>query len=131
MRPELGGYPLNRLTTAGLREWRATLLQQGVAQTIVAKSYRLLRAVLATAVEDDRLLVRNPCRIRGADRETPEERPDLTVTQVFQLATACRARSSAHSSSSPPCVPFGGARSLVFDGAMRMRTVAVFTLRHS
>jgi integrase len=77
---------LNRLTTAGLREWRATLLQRGVAQTIVAKSYRLLRAVLTTAVEDDRLLIRNPCRIRGADRETPEERPVLTVAQVFQLA---------------------------------------------
>jgi integrase len=77
---------LNRLTTAGVQEWRAALLQQGVAQTIVAKSYRLLRAVLTTAVEDDRLLARNPCRIRGADRETPEERPVLTVAQVFQLA---------------------------------------------
>jgi integrase len=86
VRPELGEYPLNRLTTAGLREWRATLLHQGIAQTIVAKSYRLLRAVLTTAVEDDRLLVRNPCRIRGADRETPEERPVLTIAQVFQLA---------------------------------------------
>jgi integrase len=86
LRPELGEYPLNRLTTAGLREWRATLLQRGVAQTIVAKSYRLLRAVLTTAVEDDQLLARNPCRIRGADRETPEERPVLSITQVFQLA---------------------------------------------
>jgi hypothetical protein len=30
------------------------LLNQGVAEAIVAKSYRLLRAVLTTAVEDDR-----------------------------------------------------------------------------
>jgi len=44
------------------------------------------RAVLATAVEDDRILPRNPCRIWGAGSEHPAERPVLTVAQVFQLA---------------------------------------------
>ncbi|GAA4217003.1 site-specific integrase [Actinocatenispora rupis] len=46
----------------------------------------LLRAVLTTAVNEDNILPRNPCRIPGADRENPEERPTLTVTQVYDLA---------------------------------------------
>jgi integrase len=53
---------------------------------MAAKSYRLLRAVLATAVEEDKILTRNPCRIRGAGEEHAAERPVLTVAQVFELA---------------------------------------------
>jgi integrase len=53
---------------------------------MTAKAYRLLRAVLMTAVEEDKILPRNPCRIRGAGSETAPERPVLTVTQVFELA---------------------------------------------
>jgi hypothetical protein len=51
-----------------------------------AKAYRLLRAILMTAVEDDKLLSRNPCRIKGADNEHTAERPVLTLAQVFELA---------------------------------------------
>lgn len=51
-----------------------------------AKAYRLLRAVLMTAVEEDEILPRNPCRIRGAGSEQAPERPVLTVAQVFDLA---------------------------------------------
>ncbi|MEV7968649.1 site-specific integrase [Sphaerisporangium sp. NPDC088356] len=47
-----------------------------------AKAYRLLRAVLMTAAEEDKMLPRNPCRIKGADNEHTPERP----TQVFELA---------------------------------------------
>lgn len=57
---------------------------------MTAKSYRLLRAILTTAVEEDDLLKRNPCRVRGADREEPAERPVLTVPQVFDLANRMR-----------------------------------------
>jgi hypothetical protein len=53
---------------------------------MTAKAYRLLRAVLMTAVEEDKILPRNPCRIRGAGSETAPERPVLTVAQVFELA---------------------------------------------
>jgi integrase len=54
---------------------------------MAAKAYRLLRAILMTAAEDDELIPRNPCRVRGADRESaPERRPVLTVPQIFALA---------------------------------------------
>jgi integrase len=75
-----------------IRNWRAELLAAGVSETMAAKSYRLLRAILNTAVDEDRILARNPCRVRGADRENPAERPVLTVAQVFALADAMRYR---------------------------------------
>jgi integrase len=75
-----------------IRHWRADLLDSGVSETMVAKSYRLLRAVLNTAVDEDRIISRNPCRVRGADRESPAERPVLTVAQVFELADVVRYR---------------------------------------
>ncbi|BBG05451.1 MULTISPECIES: tyrosine-type recombinase/integrase [Pseudonocardia] len=90
--PTLGGVALGELTTALVRQWRADLLVAGVSQTMAAKAYRLLRAVLNTAVEEDRILTRNPCRVRGADQENPAERPVLTLPQVFELADAMRYR---------------------------------------
>lgn len=88
--PKLGAVKLTDITTALVREWRSELLAAGVSQSIAAKSYRLLRAVLNTAVEEDGLIARNPCRVRGADRENPAQRPVLTVRQVFELADAMR-----------------------------------------
>ena len=84
--PHLGGVPLGKLSTPMIRQWRATLLGNGVSVSVAAKAYRLLRAVLMTATEDDKILTRNPCRIRGAGDEDAPERPVLTVAQVFALA---------------------------------------------
>ncbi|QWF80683.1 Putative prophage phiRv2 integrase [Amycolatopsis sp. CA-230715] len=83
---DLGGVELGRLSTAVVRQWRADRLAAGVSESVTAKAYRLLRAILNTAVEEDKILQRNPCRVRGADRENAEERPVLTVAQVFDLA---------------------------------------------
>jgi len=84
--PYLGGAPVGKLSTRKIREWRATLLADGVSISVAAKAYRLLRAILMTAVEDDKVFPRNPCRIRGAGAEEAGERPVLTVAQVFELA---------------------------------------------
>jgi integrase len=53
---------------------------------MAAKAYRLLRAVLMTAVKEDELIRINPCRVPGADQEKAAQRPVLTVSQVFALA---------------------------------------------
>jgi integrase len=84
--PYIGGVELGKLSTAVIRQWRAERLEADVSESILAKSYRLLRAVMNTAVDEDKIVQRNPCRVRGADRETPDERPVLTVAQVFDLA---------------------------------------------
>jgi len=86
--PHLGGVELGRLTTALVRRWRADLLAAGASESIAAKCYRLLRAVLNTAATEDRIIKANPCRVRGADKENPAERPTLTVAQVYALAEA-------------------------------------------
>ena len=82
----LGPVEVGKISTQLVREWRAALLASGVSSTVAAKAYRLLRAVLMTAVEEDKIIVRNPCRIRGAGSEHAPERPVLTVGQVFDLA---------------------------------------------
>lgn len=90
--PTFGMVKLGDLTTAMVREWRSGLLRAGVSETVTAKAYRLLRAILNTAVQEDGILSKNPCRIKGADRESAAERPVLTVPQVFRLADEMRYR---------------------------------------
>ncbi|MFI6174327.1 tyrosine-type recombinase/integrase [Nonomuraea sp. NPDC051191] len=84
--PTLGGVQVGKITTQMIRAWRAERLEQGTSISTVAKAYRFLRAVLMTAAEEDKLISRNPCRIKGADNEHTPERPVITVSQVFELA---------------------------------------------
>ena len=74
-----------------MRHWRKGLLDSGASPITVAKAYRLLKAVMNTAV-DDGLIGRNPCRIKGAGQEKSPERPVLTIRQVFHLADVVDAR---------------------------------------
>jgi hypothetical protein len=60
---------------------RKNLLDAGVGPVTVAKDYRMLKAILNTAVDDD-LIRRNPYRIKGAGQEESPERPVLTMRQV-------------------------------------------------
>jgi integrase len=62
-------------------------LDASVSEVTTAKAYRLLKAILNTAL-DDGVIRRNLCRIKGAGREKSEERPTLTITQVYALADA-------------------------------------------
>lgn len=84
--PHLGAVSVGDIKTSMVREWRTALLDSGVSASVTAKAYRLLRAVLMTATDEDGMLARNPCRIKGAGDESPEERPVLTLAQVFELA---------------------------------------------
>jgi integrase len=90
--PWLGGVPLGKIDTPLVREWRAKLLAEGVSVSTTAKAYRFLRSVLMTAANEDRIIPRNPCQVRGADKEQPDERPVLTVAEVTTLADAMPAR---------------------------------------
>ncbi|MFD7418882.1 tyrosine-type recombinase/integrase [Streptomyces californicus] len=83
--PAFEGLDLDQITAPRVRSWRSERLDATGAETTVAKSYRLLKAILETAVEDE-LIRRNPCRIRGAGKEIAAERPVATVDQVDALA---------------------------------------------
>ena len=69
-----------------MRTWRKRLLDDGGTPIVAAKSYRLLRAVLNTAVNEDRLLSENPCRMRGYDKDESAERPVGSVSAVIALS---------------------------------------------
>ena len=86
--PGLGDVELVKLTPGAIRTWHAALLQSSrPGASTASKSYRLLRTILKTAVEDE-LMARNPCLITGAGIERPHERPVATIEQVYALADA-------------------------------------------
>jgi len=89
--PKLGASGLNEISTPRIRSWRAGLLESGVGAPTVVKAYQILRAIMNTAV-DDGLILRNPCRIKGAGNSQTPERPVLTVAEVFQVADAIDVR---------------------------------------
>ncbi|MDX2731504.1 tyrosine recombinase XerC [Streptomyces sp. PA03-2a] len=85
--PTFEDLDLDEITPPRVRSWRSERLDSTGAETTIAKAYRLLKAIMETAA-DDELIRRNPCRIRGAGKETAEERPTATVAQVDALADA-------------------------------------------
>jgi integrase len=85
--PTFGALDLDEITAPRVREWRAERLRTTKAKTTVAKSYRLLKSIFETAVDDD-LVSRNPCRIKGAGKESAAERRIATVAQVDAIADA-------------------------------------------
>jgi integrase len=91
LREAFGSTTVAAITEADVRRWRAGMLSAGVTPVTAAKAYRLLKAIMATAV-DDSLIRRNPCRIKGASVEKSPERPVLTIGQVYALADAISPR---------------------------------------
>ena len=89
--PVLGGVELGRLSTSGVRSWHSELVSGKTGVITAAKAYRLLRAILATAVEDE-LIAKNPCTIRGAGEEHSPERSVASVAEVYALAEAVEPR---------------------------------------
>jgi integrase len=85
LRPDFESKTVAEIKEAHVRRWRKKLLDSGVSTVTTAKAYRLLKAILNTAV-DDGLIRRNPCRIKGASQEKSPERPVLTIAQVYALA---------------------------------------------
>jgi len=86
VRPALGMIPLGRLDPGEVRRWHATLLR-GSSPKMAPKAYRLLRSILATAV-DDEVIVKNPCRIRGAGVERSSEQRVASLPQLYAVADA-------------------------------------------
>jgi integrase len=89
--PTFGNSAIADIREAHVRRWRKNLLDAGVSPTSIAKSYRLLKAIMTTAVEDG-IIRRSPCRIRGAALDRSAERSVLTLRQVVTLAGAIHPR---------------------------------------
>jgi integrase len=88
--PVLGQYAIGEVTPSVVRDWYSKVAVSA-GRDQAAKSYRLLRAILNTAI-DDELITRNPCRIRGGGTEHADERPMIDAELVFRLAEAITPR---------------------------------------
>jgi integrase len=97
LEPTFGDMPIGDIRQEDVRTWRVARLRAGQQQerpfgpVTVAKAYRLLRAILNTAVRDKRIR-ESPCQIRGADKESSPERPVLSIPEVYRLADAIEPR---------------------------------------
>jgi integrase len=90
--PTLGELDLGNITPMAVRRWYSSMVSAGrPGSSTVAKVYRLLKTILATAVEDE-LIPRNPCLIRGAGIERTPERPVATPAQVAVIASSVEPR---------------------------------------
>lgn len=67
--PTFGGKDLDEITPPSVRTWRAERLK-ATGATTVAKSYRLLKAILQTAVDDD--LLRPPVSRQPPAADPPQ-----------------------------------------------------------
>jgi integrase len=86
----LGRKRLNAISPEVVRGWYGEVAAAS-GRDQAAKSYRLVRAVLATA-EADGLIRSNPCKLRGAGQEHHEERPMIATATVVEVAEAIEPR---------------------------------------
>jgi integrase len=83
--PDLGAVPLAALAPSLVSAWHAQLASKH--RTTAAKAYRLLSQILRSAVAD-KIVVSNPCQVRGAATEKAPERPVASVAEVSALCAA-------------------------------------------
>ena len=73
LKPSFGSTPIADISAVSVRRWWAKASGPD-GHGRAPKTYRLLRTILNTAVEDG-LIPRNPCRIKGAGSDNTPERP--------------------------------------------------------
>jgi integrase len=90
LKPTFGNVDLGKIHEGAVRRWRKERLSAGPRQAhpfgpvTVAKAYRLLHAIMTTAVEDGAIR-NNPCHIKGAGQEHSDERPVVPVAILVEL----------------------------------------------
>jgi integrase len=83
--PAFGAHPLDAITSAKVKAWHRRF---DAGPTIRAHAYGLLRTVLGTAVDDEKI-ARNPCVIRGAGNAKRATRTEpATVAELDGIAAA-------------------------------------------
>lgn len=83
--PSLGQSTLAGLSPSKVRGWNAELAARH--PSTASKAYRLLSAVMRTAV-DDGLIIKTSCKVSGAGTEHAVERPMATIAEVEVLTSA-------------------------------------------
>jgi integrase len=92
--PRLGQVPLHRISKSGVKVFLAEIEEAGAGKSAVGGVYRLLRHVLAVAVEDGYLTV-NPARAITVPKVDKEEQHFLEPEQLRALSRAVDPRYEA------------------------------------
>jgi len=85
--PRLGHVPLHAITRPMVKSFLADLHEQGVKDPSINGAYRLLRRVLAVAVEEGRI-TQNPAARIQAPKSVPREMNFLSAKEVDALSRA-------------------------------------------
>jgi integrase len=86
--------PVGHVTAQAVRAWHAAATKK-TGPTVLAQSYRLLRSIMNTAVQDE-VIATNPCRLRSAGTPKPARASrSLTSQEVLALSKAVPARYEA------------------------------------
>jgi integrase len=83
--PTLGRKAMGAVSPQMVRTWHSKLAVDHACTA--SKAYRLLNSIMRTAVADE-ILMRNPCQVRGAAKESSPERPVASVAEVAALEKA-------------------------------------------
>ena len=87
--PTLGAHAVGEVAPSLVCGWYMAL--RGEHQVTADDAYRLLRAVLNTAVADE-IISRNPCQVKGAGLVRSVERPVASLAEVQAAVDAVPAR---------------------------------------
>jgi len=102
--PTFGKTKIRNVTPQMVRTWRSELPKQIKAgntservtgEAAAAKAYRLLNAVMATAV-DENLLLKNPCKVKGGSAGKIQQRQPLPLLAAPTVAAEVLPRYQAY-----------------------------------
>lgn len=82
--PHFGPWSLSKIKFEDVQEWRSSLLSSGVGAPTVRLAYNLLKAVLGTAVEAEKIK-KNPCRIKGASTSHSPKRRYVPYEECMEV----------------------------------------------
>lgn len=87
--PRWGKVSVSDVRKTAVKSWVAKMVKDGVSVPTIENSFQVLRAVMATAVDDRRVLT-NPCDGVRLPKRQHKDRGYLTHEQVAALAAAVR-----------------------------------------
>jgi len=85
--PRFGSVPVGRIARSDVQRWVKELSEAGVGPDTVRRCHRLLKTILADAVEE-RMISESPCRRISLPRIVRREQLFLTAGEVERLAGA-------------------------------------------
>ena len=86
--PSFGERKLTSITTADIKKWVSSMVEDGIGSTTIRQCYRLLHQILQAALEDE-LIGRNPAVGVKLPKIASKPKEGLTAKELYALADEC------------------------------------------